>query len=128
MSRIPQIIEALEAERADVQQRLEWLDGQIAAFQEHRDEHPATTAPPPRSRRRQTAKRASSRRATARSVKRDVAGEIIDHLKTHPNSTAGDVAKALNLNRNSVATRLSQLVKSGEIAKAERGYATPAVK
>jgi hypothetical protein len=33
--------------------------------------------------------------------------------------------RALGLNRNSVATRLAQLAKSGELAKAERGYEAP---
>lgn len=37
-------------------------------------------------------------------------------------STAGQVAKGLNLNRGSVSTRLTQLAKSGEINKAARGY------
>jgi cation-transporting ATPase E len=37
-------------------------------------------------------------------------------------STAGQVAKGLNLNRGSVSTRLTQLAKSGEIKKAARGY------
>jgi hypothetical protein len=46
-------------------------------------------------------------------------------VTSNPGSTAGDVARALGLNRNSVATRLAQLAKSGELAKAERGYAAP---
>jgi DNA-binding IclR family transcriptional regulator len=48
---------------------------------------------------------------------------IIDYLKDHPQSTAGDVAKALNANRNTVGPRLSQMVKKGEITKASKGYA-----
>jgi hypothetical protein len=50
-------------------------------------------------------------------------GGIIDYLKNHPQSTAGDVAKALNANRNTTATRLSQMVKKGQITKASKGYA-----
>jgi hypothetical protein len=46
-------------------------------------------------------------------------------VASNPGATAGDVAKALGLNRNSVATRLAQLAKSGELAKAKRGYRTP---
>ena len=131
MSRIKKIIETLEAERSDVQQRLEWLDGQLQEFREHHAEQeaapaaPAAPAPAPRSKRRQTAKRASARRATARTVKRDVPADIIAFLTKHPQSTAGDVAKGLNLNRNSVATRLTQMTKAGEIVKAERGYSAP---
>jgi hypothetical protein len=36
---------------------------------------------------------------------------------------AGDVARALNANRSTIATRLSQIVKQGEITKASKGYA-----
>lgn len=126
MSRIKKIIETLEAERSDVQDRLEWIDHQLKEFREHHAEQQAVPAtPPPRSTRRATAKRASARRAAARTVKRDVDGDVIDFLAQHPNSTAGDVAKGLNLNRNSVAARLTQMTKAGEIVKAERGYAVP---
>jgi DNA-binding transcriptional ArsR family regulator len=47
---------------------------------------------------------------------------LLAHLRTHPGSTAGDVAKALGLKRSSVGTRLTQLAKSGQVTKAERGY------
>ena len=49
---------------------------------------------------------------------------IIDFLAQHPGSTAGDVAKGLNLNPGSASTRLTQLAKTGEIRKASRGYTT----
>jgi DNA-binding IclR family transcriptional regulator len=52
-----------------------------------------------------------------------VTPRIIDYLRDHPQSTAGDVAKALNANRNTIAARLSQMVKQGEITKASKGYA-----
>jgi hypothetical protein len=101
--------------------RLAWLDRQIEEFRErHGDDRPM---PPRRSVRRATARRASTRRATARQRKGDITGGIIDYLKDHPQSTAGDVAKALNANRNTIATRLSQMVKQGEITKASKGYA-----
>jgi hypothetical protein len=120
VSRMQQVIEALEAERADLQERLAWLDYQIEEFRERHGDARAT--PPRRSVRRATARRASTRRATARQRKGDVAGRIIDYLKDHPQSTAGDVAKALNANRNTTATRLSQMAKTGEITKAPKGY------
>ena len=66
---------------------------------------------------------ASSRRATARRRKGDITERIIDYLKDHPQSTAGDVAKGLNANRNTIATRLSRMAKEGEVTKAARGYA-----
>ena len=81
-------------------------------------------APPPRSQRRATAVRASKRRATARVRKGDTRASIFEFLAKHPGSTAGEVAKGLNLNRGSVSTRLTQLAKEGEIKKADRGYTT----
>jgi predicted transcriptional regulator len=113
------LIDTLEAERAELQQRLAWLEKQIQEFHAHSD-----GAPPSRSRRRATARRASQRRATARARKGDTKASIVEFLAKHPGSTAGDVAKGLNLNRGSVSTRLTQLAKAGEIKKADRGYAT----
>jgi predicted HTH transcriptional regulator len=115
-----QVIDALEAERAELQDRLAWLDDQIKEFRaRHGDER---SMPAQRSVRRGTARRASTRRATARQRKGDVTERIVGYLKDHPQSTAGDVAKGLNANRNTVATRLSQMVKEGEVAKASKGY------
>jgi len=79
-------------------------------------------AAPARSGRRATARRASTRRATARTRQVDTKTSIVEFLGKHPGSTAGQVAKGLNLNRGSVSTRLTQLAKSGEIKKAARGY------
>lgn len=123
MSRITQIIETLEAEKADLQRRLDFVEGQIDSFREHEG-----ADVPKRSARRQTARRASSRRATARTVRRDLAADVIEYVTKHPGSTAGDVAKGINANRNSVATKLSQLAKAGEIVKADRGYGPAPVK
>jgi hypothetical protein len=81
-------------------------------------------APPPRSERRATAVRASKRRATARVRKGDANQTIFEFLAKHPGSTAGEVAKGLNLDRSSVSAHLTQLAKAGEIQKADRGYTT----
>jgi predicted ArsR family transcriptional regulator len=122
LSRIKQVIETLEAERAAVQKHLAWLEQQINEFHAHNGDSAA--AAPARSVRRATARRASKRRATARSRQIDTKPRIIHFLARHPGSTAGDVAKGLNLNPGSVSTRLSQLAKAGEIKKASRGYTT----
>jgi uncharacterized membrane protein len=122
LSRIQQVIDTLEAERAEVQKHLAWLEQQINEFHAHNG-RPAPTAPA-RSVRRATARRASSRRATARTRHGDTKASIIDFLSQHPGSTAGDLAKGLNLNRGSVSTRLTQLAKAGEIKKASHGYST----
>jgi hypothetical protein len=47
---------------------------------------------------------------------------LITYVTANPGSTAGDVALATGLSRTSVATRLTQLAKAGDIAKAKRGY------
>lgn len=122
MSRIQQVIETLEVERAEVQKHLAWLEQQISEFHAHNGE--VAVGAPARSVRRATARRASNRRATARSRRVDVKPRIIEFLAQHPGSTAGDVAKGLSLNRGSVSTRLTQLAKAGEIRKASRGYTT----
>jgi hypothetical protein len=120
LSRIQQVIETLETERAHVQKHLTWLEQQINEFQSHNGD----SAAPARSVRRATARRASKRRAVARSRQVDVKARIIGFLAKHPGSTAGEVAKGLNLNPGSTSTRLTQLAKAGEIRKASRGYTT----
>jgi hypothetical protein len=74
--------------------------------------------PAPPSRRRRTRGGGRPRRGRTRA-------QLVDHLRANPGSTAGDVAKALGLKRTSVATRLPQLVKSGDLVKAARGYSVP---
>jgi hypothetical protein len=59
----------------------------------------SAAAPPVRSVRRATARRASNRRATARSRQADSEASIIAFLLQHAGSTAGDLAKSLNLSR-----------------------------
>jgi predicted HTH transcriptional regulator len=74
-------------------------------------------AVPQRSARRATARRASNRRATARQRKDDVEGRIFEYLKDHPRSTTGDIAKALNANRSTIAAGLAHLVRDGDISR-----------
>lgn len=79
---------------------------------------------PARSVRRATARRASNRRATARNRQGDTEASIIDFLARHPGSTAGDLARGLNLNPANVSPRLTQRAKAGEIKRASHGYST----
>ncbi len=74
--------------------------------------------------RRATARRASNRRATARNRQGDLNASIIEYLAQHAGSTAGDLAKGLNLNPGKVSSRLTQLAKTGEIKKTSHGYST----
>jgi hypothetical protein len=71
---------------------------------------------PRRSARRATARRASSRRATARQRTDDVEGRIVEYLKDHDQSTTGDIAKALNANRDTIAAGLSHIARTGDTA------------
>jgi hypothetical protein len=74
-------------------------------------------AVPRRSVRRATARRASSRRATARERKDDVEGRIVEYLKDHDQGTTGDIAKALNANRDTIAAGLSHIARATDITK-----------
>lgn len=129
MSRMQQVIKALEAERAEVRERLAWLDQTIEEFQKREDGPPLTdvtpVVPPKRAARRGTAVRASNRRHAARDLKVDPAERIISFLKEHPASTIGVIAKGLDANRSTVASQVNKLEKLGEIAKGAKGYSLP---
>lgn len=105
---------------ANARKRLARLDQQIKQFRvENRG-----AAAPARSVRRATARRASTRRATARRRQHDTTAPILEFLNKHPQSTAGDLAKSLNLDPESVSTSLNQLVIAGDIEKHAHGYST----
>ena len=76
-------------------------------------------AVPQRSARRATARRAGSRRATARRRKGNVDGRIVEYLKDHPQSTTGDIAKALNADRGTIAAGLSHIVAANDTNKGQ---------
>ena len=99
----------LAREASDLQRALDALNGVTAA--------PAAGG---RRRRRQSGQSAAPRRSGRQAG--DVRVRVTGYVATHPGSTASDVAKGLGLNRNSVATRLTQLSKRGELVKAPRGY------
>jgi hypothetical protein len=80
---------------------------------------PVMTASRPQRQRRGRGARSGARRGRPRGQTREM---LIAHVRAHPGSTAGDVAEALGLKRNSVSTQLTQLAKAGAIAKAARGY------
>jgi len=90
--RIQQVIDTLEAECAELRERLAWLEAQLNEFQARQQD--AVGEVPPRSLRRATARRASKRRAVARSRQLDTKARIIGFLAEHPGSTAGEVARA----------------------------------
>jgi uncharacterized membrane protein len=121
MPRTRQAIDTLEAEGAELRGSLARLAAELKQAQATHQE--TTGAVPARSLRRATARRASRRRAEARTLKADTRESILEFLAKHPGSTAGEVAKGLDLNRSSVSGRLTQLAKLGHIRKADRGYA-----
>jgi MarR family len=141
MSRIQQVIETLEAERAEVQKRLQWLERQIKEFRTHNGAAATTPASSPSrtTRARASSRATSSRRtgarpprtstsgspttATAAAAGSDARSQILAYLREHPGSTATDIAKGTGLKRNSTSTRLTQMAKAGEITKQSRGYA-----
>jgi DNA-binding MarR family transcriptional regulator len=96
------------------------LEQQIKQF---RGDNRAAAAPA-RSVRRATARRASTRRHAARSRQSDTTARIIEFLTRHPQSTAGDLARSLNLDPESVSTSLNQLANAGDIKKHAHGFST----
>jgi hypothetical protein len=90
----------------------------------HADSGGAGAGAPARSVRRATARRASARRATARGRQGDSETRIIDFVAHHAGSTAGGIAKGLNLDPANVSRHLTQLAKAGEIKKTAHGYST----
>jgi predicted ArsR family transcriptional regulator len=59
------------------------------------------------------------------SAREDARSRVVEYVAANPGATASDVATALGLNRNSVATRLTRLSKRGDLVKAQRGYSAP---
>jgi CRP-like cAMP-binding protein len=60
--------------------------------------------------------------APARAASGETKAKVISALSGNGALTAGEVANATGLGRQTVSTTLSKLAKSGEISKAERGY------
>ena len=71
---------------------------------------------------RRAGRRSSPSRRQVVRQRSDVRAAVIEYVAANPGATAAGVATALGLKRTSVATRLTQLVKSGALVKAERGY------
>jgi CRP-like cAMP-binding protein len=77
---------------------------------------PAVSATPPRA-----AKPAS---APTRAPRGQNKAKVLDALKDGP-MTASEIAKATGIGTGTVSTMLTKMAKSGELAKAERGYKLP---
>lgn len=119
--------ELLDDVRAQINARIEELRplvDEAAILQRALDALNATASPAQRDGRRGRRARTSTGRSATRTVRRQVplAAAVIDYVRAHPGATAGDVASGLGRRRSSVATRLTQLAKSGQLTKAKRGY------
>ena len=80
------------------------------------------TPTPPRSARRTPAAKPAS--APARAPRGQNKAKVLNALKDGP-MTASEIAKATGIATGTVSTMLSKMAKSGELAKAERGYKLP---
>jgi hypothetical protein len=118
------VADLLDTVRTEINARLEELrplvqeaaslEAALAAL-----ERPEGAAARPRPGRRTSPATSTGRRGETRR-------RLIEYVRANPGSTARDVASALGLNRDSVATRLAQLAKSGDLVKATRGYSASA--
>jgi hypothetical protein len=90
----------------------EQLERAVAAL--NASERPSRASAQPSSRR--------ARRANGSRRRGDTEARVVEYLKAHPGSTAGDVAAALQMNPRSTSTRLTQMAKAGDIKKETRGY------
>ena len=132
--------------REQIQQRLDQLTGEadrlrkaLAALDPRSPSKPTST--PPARKRASTAtpkantpatKRTPARRATEAAAgpsRRTAPGatkaSVLAALAGGESMTAGEVAKKTGLVPATVSTTLSKLAKSGEVAKADRGYRLP---
>jgi DNA-binding transcriptional ArsR family regulator len=88
------------------------------------------SAPPPskpkvRSRAAGRPRQASAIPAPARTTPGATKARVLSALSQGQEMTAGEVAAATGLARGTVSTTLTRLAKTGEICKAQRGYALP---
>ncbi len=67
---------------------------------------------------------AKSAGAPARAPRGQNKAKVLDALKNGP-MTASEISKATGIATGTVSTLLTKLAKSGELAKAERGYKLP---
>ena len=112
-------IKTLEAQVAELSERLAAVE---AAMEGGAGAEVDPAAVPARSLRRASARRASKRRAQARALRPDTKVLVVGYLEKHPGSTAGALAKGIDVNRSTVSSCLAQLVRLGSIHKDEHGY------
>ena len=117
--------------RKEIEQRLEQVLNEAAKLRKALAAlDPRAQASPPRKASERPVARARPRsQAQARAGRRTPPGatkaKVLAALSDGKAMTAGEVAAATGLARPTVSTTLSKLAKSGEVRKADRGYALP---
>ncbi|MFZ0040180.1 MAG: hypothetical protein WAK93_02660 [Solirubrobacteraceae bacterium] len=122
IERLPSGAPSDDHEVEPLAERAEGGDAKPQEQTRHAHNRGSAPAAPVRSVRRATARRASTRRATARSRQGDTEASIIAFLVQYPASTAGDLARGLNLTLEEVSTYLTKLARADDIRKASHGY------
>lgn len=113
---IQKALDALIDERDHHLDQARWLDERIAEFSHNGAEpEPVPVVPFVRHQSVPRVPRSQPRDG-------DTAQRIVDYLVEHPQSTAGKIAKELDMKRNSVSTKLTQMAKAGQIKKEIKGY------
>ncbi len=116
---IEQLCVQIDRRLAEARDEIERLEAARDALGKGTD---TTTVPPPETigntrprsqRREQRAPRGATRQA------------VLSALVPGPAMTAGELAAATGLRRETIAPELTKLVKAGEVVKADRGYKTP---
>ena len=82
---------------------------------------PAAQSPEPAERPRA----ARATRVPARTPRGQNKAKILETLKRRGPMTASEIAKATGIPRATVSTSLTKMARTGELAKAERGYTLP---
>jgi predicted Rossmann fold nucleotide-binding protein DprA/Smf involved in DNA uptake len=127
-ARIKQIEDQLKQHR-DLTDELDRLRGALSRLQGEAKSRVSSG----RRNRKPTAKRAVSApspraaqpaNAPARAPRGQNKAKVLDALKEGP-MTASEIAKATGIGTGTVSTMLTKMAKSGELAKAERGYRLP---
>lgn len=111
---IQKALDALIDERDHHIEQAQWLDERIAEFSSVNGDAPEVE--------REPVSVVPVSRPRSRPRNGDTAQRIVDYLKEHPRSTAGEIAQDLDLKRNSVSTKLTQMAKAGQILKESKGY------
>lgn len=98
------------------------LEGEARSHVSTRRRNRTPTAKPATSASRARAAKPAS--APARAPRGQNKAKVLDALKGGP-MTASEIAKVTGIGTGTVSTMLTKMAKSGELAKAERGYELP---